>query len=245
MNTKYGPRKINLFEENRYVMPLSETSLNRLRKHGENGMIILSACRSEVDSSDPGLSLRNEFEKDAEFIGGLKQIDSDTLYDFEHKWLKRRNQKKDQELQKDIRQAGYSYTPVYGGYHGQDDVQSSYEPSYVVYSYDRNGQPTDFQALVEFGLEMCKKYHQESIYVQAPGKAPVYLSQDGSQINSSSSDDFKYNRDDQEYFTTTSRDKNSPQRFTADIVFENAYIDLRPASYNEQLRRDKSGEFIL
>ena len=68
---------------------------------------------------------------------------------------------------------------------------------------------------------------------------------DGNQMNSSSSDEFKFNRDQEEYFTTKSRDKSNPQRFTADIVFENLYIPLRPGDYNERLRRIKSGEYIL
>jgi hypothetical protein len=92
---------------------------------------------------------------------------------------------------------------------------------------------------------MCKKYKQESVYVQRPGEPPVYLDCDGNQMNSSSSDGFKFNRDQEEYFTTKSRDKSNPQRFTADIVFENLYIPLRPGTYNENMRRRKSGEYIL
>ena len=32
---------------------------------------------------------------------------------------------------------------------------------------------------------------------------------------------------------------------TADIVFENMYIPIRPGDYNENMRRRKSGEYIL
>lgn len=232
-------------EVQRYVMPLTESSLNRIMKHGDKGMIIISACRSEVDSSDPELSLRDEFEKDAEFVGGLKSIDSDALYDFERDWLKRRNARKDQELRKDIQEAGYSYTPVYGGYKGRDDVQSSYEPSYIVYNYYTDGHPGDFDDLKQFACDMCGKYGQDSVYVQAPGEAPNYLDRNGNQVNRTSSKNFKFNRDQEEYFTTTSRDKANPQQFTADIQFESVCINLRPADYNERMRRDKQGEFIL
>lgn len=250
----YGPKKITLNEVSndgmttevqRYVMPLTETSLNRIMKHGETGMIIISACRSEVDSSNPRLSLRDEFEKDAEFVGGLKSIDSDALYDFEHDWLKRRNARKDKELRQDIQEAGYSFTPVYGGYKGTDSVSSSYEPSYIVYNRLRNGEEGNFDDLKQFALDMCRKYGQDSVYVQAPGEAPVYLDDSGNQVNRSSSKNFKFNRYDQEFFTTTSRDKTNPQQFTADIQFESVCINLRPASYNEKMRRTKQGEFIL
>ena len=255
MNTlNYGPKKITLNEVSndgminevqRYVMPLTESSLNRIMKHGDNGMIIISACRSEVDSSDPELSLRDEFEKDAEFVGGLKSIDSDALYDFEHDWLKRRNARKDKELLQDIQEAGYSYTPVYGGYKGRDSVQSSYEPSYIVYNYYTDGHPGDFDDLKQFACQMCAKYGQESVYVQAPGEAPKYLDKDGNKTNRKSSKNFKFNRDQEEYFTTTSRDKTNPQQFTADIRFNECYISLRPACYTERMRRTKQGEYIL
>lgn len=250
----YGPKKITLNEINRdgmltaverYVIPLSETSLNRLRMHGENGMVIVSACRSEVDSSNPELSLRDEFEKDAEFVGGLKSIDSDALYDFEHEWLKKRNARKDKELLDDIRKSGYSYTPVFGGYKGTDDVQSSYEPSYVVYNYKRGGEPGDFEELLQYALEWCGKYRQDSVFVQRPGEAPVYLNRHGEQVNSTSTKNTKYNRYGEMFFTTTSRDKTNPQQFTSDIQFENRYIPLRPACYTEKMRRTKQGEYIL
>ena len=253
MNT-YGPKKITLNEASddgiireveRYVMPLTETSLNRMMKHADNGMVILSACRSEIDSSMPELSLRDEFEQDAEFVGGLKSIDSDALYDFEHDWLKRRNARKDKELRKDIEAAGYSYTPVYGGYKGRDDVQSSYEPSYVVYNYYKGGEPGDFEDLKQFALDMCAKYGQDSVYVEEPGQAPNYLDKNGNQINTASTKDTKFNRDDEMFFTTISRDKTNPQKFTKDIRFENRYIPLRPADYNEKMRRIKQGEVIL
>ena len=75
--------------------------------------------------------------------------------------------------------------------------------------------------------------------------SPKYLDGDGNQVNMFSSNDFKFNRDQEQFFTTAKRDKTNPQRFTADVVFENMYIPLRPASYNENMRRRKSGEYIL
>jgi hypothetical protein len=191
------------------------------------------------------LSLRPAFDKYVEKLGGKQLIDSDAQYDIEQDWLKRRNSRADKMLRNDIKDAGLSYTPVYGGYHGSDDVVDSYEPSYVVYCYNKSGDVVKFDYLEEFAVEMCRKYKQESVYVQRPGEPPVYLDCDGNQINMSSSDNFKFNRDKEEFYTTTSRDKSNPQRFTADIVFENMYIPLRPASYNEKMRRLKSGEYIL
>lgn len=250
----YGPRKIiletldksgNVINKEWNLMPLSEASLNKMMEHGKTGMVIISANRSEIESSNPELDLTDEFEKSLEKKGGVQGIDSDAMYDEMKNWLKQRNARADNELKKDIRDAGFSYTPVFGGYHGRDAVVDSYEPSYVVYSYNRDGGLIKFDYLEQFAIDMCRKYKQDSVYVQRPGDPPVYLDADGNQVNSTSSDNFKFNRDDEEFFTTTSRDKSHPQRFTADIVFESMYINLRPASYNENMRRIKSGEYIL
>lgn len=241
----YGPRKIIVNEQARNVMPLSESSLNQMMDHGKTGMIIISSQVSQIEREDPKLDQTAKFQKSLENQGGVQLIDSDALYDFMQHWLKRRNKAADKQLRKDIQDAGFSYTPVFGGYKMKETGEESHEPSYVVYCYNRQGQQLDFQDLLRFGLKMCLKYSQESIYVQAPGEPPVYLDYNGNQINTSSSDNFKFNRDQEEYFTTTSRDKNSPQRFTADIVFENMYIPLRPGDYNERMRRDKQGEYIL
>lgn len=251
----YGPKLIvkewrdrngNVKHEEHNVMPLSESSLNQMMDHGKTGMVIISANRSAIDSENPKLSLRPDFEKYLESIGGYDVIDSDALYNEEQNWLKRRNSKADKVLKRDIIDAGYSYSPVYGGYHGQDSVQDSYEPSYVVYNYKRgDNNPGDFYELEQFAITMCKKFKQDSVYVQEPNSSPKYLDGDGNQVNMFSSNDFKFNRDDEEFYTTVKRDKSNPQRFTADIVFENMYIPVRPADYNENMRRRKSGEYIL
>lgn len=250
----FGPRKITLETVNKAgevverkwnVMPLSESSLNRMMDHGKTGMVIISANRSAIESSDPELDLTDEFEKYLEPYGGPMGIDSDAMYDEMQNWLRKRNALADKNLKKDIHNAGFSYTPVYGGYHGEDDTVDSYEPSFVVYCYDRKGNPVDFQDLEDFATQMCRKYKQESVYVQRPGQPPVYLNADGEQVNTTSSNNFKFNRDDEEFFTTAQRKKKNPQKFTGDIIFENMYINLRPASYNENLRRVSSGEYIL
>ena len=241
----YGPKKIIVNEQVKNVMPLSESSLNQMLDHGKTGMIIISSQVSSIEREDPNLDLTAQFEKSLEQKGGIQSIDSDALYDEMQAWLKRRNKAADKQLRYDIHDAGFSYTPVYGGYRMKETGEESHEPSYVVYCYNRNGDLVKFDYLEQFGIEMCRKYKQESVYVQRPGEPPVYLDYNGNQVNRTSSDNFKLNRDQEEYFTTTGRDKSSPQRFTADIVFENMYIPIRPGDYNENMRRRKSGEFIL
>ena len=241
----YGPKKIIVNEQVKNVMPLSESSLNQMMDHGKTGMIIISSQVTQIEREDPKLDLMADFVKSLEQKGGIQSIDSDALYDEMQAWLKRRNKAADKQLRDDIHDAGFSYTPVYGGYRMKETGEESHEPSYVVYCYNRNGGLVKFDYLEQFGVEMCRKYKQESVYVQRPGEPPVYLDYNGNQINRTSSDNFKFNRDQEEFFTTAGRDKSSPERFTADIVFENMYIPIRPGDYNENMRRRKSGEFIL
>lgn len=227
----FCPKLVRVNGDEMFVRPLNETTLNSIMKHGESGFVILSANRSEIDSSNPKNSLRSEFETSG--VGDAER------------WLKERNKKADLQLKKDIRGAGFSYSPIYGGYHGTDDVSDSYEPSFIVYSQKIGGKETDFDGLLDFALKMCGKYKQDSVYVQRPNQAPEYLDSEGNKVNDKSSNNFKFNRDNEEFFSTISRDKDNPQRFTADILFEGVYVNLRPASYNEKLRRIKSGEVIL
>ena len=191
----YGPKKIIVNEQTRNVMPLSESSLNQMMDHGKTGMIIISSQVSRIEREDPNLDLMADFVKSLEEKGGIQSVDSDALYDEMQDWLKARNKAADKQLRQDIQDAGFSYTPVYGGYRMQETGEESHEPSYVVYCYDKKGQQRDFQDLLEFGLKMCLKYSQESVYVQAPGEPPVYLDYNGNQVNTTSSDNFKFNRD--------------------------------------------------
>ena len=241
----YGPKRITVNEQARNVMPLSESSLNRMMDHGKTGMIIISSQVTSIEREDPRLDLTAEFEKSLEKKGGPRAIDSDAMYDERRDWLRRRNKAADNALRRDIQAAGFSYTPNYGGYRMQETGEQTFEPSYIVYCYDAKGQPRDFQDLLDFGLKMCLKYSQESIYVKAPGKPPVYLDYNGNQTNSTSTDSFRFNGDDEEYFSKIKRKKARSPQFTADINFNEMYVPLRPGDYNENMRRLKSGEYIL
>lgn len=200
-------------------LPLSESSIDRiLNKHGNEGMAIISANRSDVDNQT--------------------------------------NNQKTKELISDLRVSGFSYIPVYGGYHGQDDVVDSYEPSFVVTCFNREGQKEDINKLFNFAIKMCKKYNQDSILFKEPNGTPNYYDRNGNKVNSSSSNEVIKNDPTQEYFTslikTKNLDKDNPERskrFTYDIQFEGKkytfYTNPKPTTLNERIRRSKSGEIIL
>ena len=226
-----------------YVIGMSiveAVNLSRIEKHGKDGFVIVSANRGDVPSSNPRQNLEKPYNE------WLKANNLQPNKKNEKMFLKNYNMLKEKELLNDIRSKGYTYSMVYGGYHGTDDVTDVYEPSFVIYNHKKSGDVSDWKELFEFAIEMCGKYRQDSVYVQAPGEAPNYYDANGSTINTSSSKNFKFNRENEKYYTTTKRDKRNPQRFTADIVFEGKYY--KPAlnhEYVDRMRRNQYGEIFI
>ena len=197
---------------------LNEVTVDRvLNKHGKNGMIIISANRSDLDNETNNANTR--------------------------------------ELIKDIRSTPFSYFPVYGGYHGTDDVVDSYEPSFVVTNYSKQGEigdEEDFQKLFDFAIEMCGKYNQDSVLVKAPNDVPHYYNRNGEMQDSKSTDKVIKNDPNQEFFTsmikTNKLDREHPERskrFTYDISFDECYCNPNPCTLNEKMRRRKCGEILI
>lgn len=248
--------EINVNGDKKYASLITEAGLNRMLSHGKNGMIIISACRSEIPSDNPNCDLMPEYKK---FLQENDLEDSEELRD---KWLYERNKSCDTELKKELRHSAFSYTQTYGGYHdkGKPNSDDLFEPSYVVYNYTQRGEPLNFDDLFELALYWCKKYHQDSVYVQAPNEAPIYVNEKGDTVSSKSSKKFTLNDPNQEYFTTIKRSKGNlhtadndpnkkrrsiPQRFTADIQFENIMLPIGPGSLTELKRRRDRSEYLL
>lgn len=225
---------------------ITEAGINRIMKHGEHGMIIISANRSDIDSDNPNTSLRDEFDKWCK----VNDVQNDNV-EQKNKWLNMRNKNADELLKNDLNKSPFAYTPVYGGYHGTDDAVDSYESSYIIYchgkKYSADYEP--FEKLYSFAIELCRKYKQDSVYIQPPSEAPYYVDWNGNKVSGSSSKNFKINREKEEYFTTDKRKKgdmdNKPHRFTADINFESLYRGCNPATYVERMRRRQYGEIFV
>lgn len=164
-----------------------------------------------------------------------------------------RNTKANQSLIQDLKNSGFSYLPTYGGYKGTDGVTDEFEPSFVVFNYDENGNPTQWDDLYRFSLDMCSKYEQDSVYIQAPGQAPEWQDEEGNKVNSRSSRDYIKNDLTQPYFTSLSspeeiaaHGKTQPvgRRFTSDIEFESKiYVNPLPSSITA--RRRRKGEIFV
>ena len=164
-----------------------------------------------------------------------------------------RNIKATQNLIQDLKNSNFSYLPTYGGYHGTDNVVDVFEPNFTVFNYSQNGNPTNWEDLHKFALDMCAKYEQDSVYINEPGKAPEYQNANGDKINRTSTKKYIKNDLNQEYFTSLSspeeiaahgKTQKIGRRFTSDIQFENkVYVNPIPSSHTA--RRRRSGEIIL
>lgn len=237
--------------------PLEETSINRIMNHGRYGFIIISANRSEIYDERKEMDLTPQFVEDCK-TRGLNHEDEN----MQKEWLRAYNKKMDNELKKELQNSIYAYTPVYGGYHGTNDVTDSFEPSYVVYCHGKKhaSDYLNWDNLRKYAVDLCRKYKQDSVYVQAPNESPVYLNGNGQETNEKGSlDNFKFNDNSQTYYTTIKRKKNNPQRFTADMgksintesknypIFpaKYKYQNCNPSCYSERVKRGLLGEVFV
>lgn len=169
------------------------------------------------------------------------------------------NNARTKDLARTIKDAGYSYMPVYGGYI-EDDSGEVLEASFVIFNYDNRGNSGDFEDLKSFAIEMCGKYNQDSVLVCEPGSVPTYYDRNGNIVSAPehSSNNVKINDKSEPYFTEL---KNKGHRFTYDIGFPDEddsltsslakvlsgydYLRCRPTSYGERHRRWSYGEVFV
>ena len=173
-------------------------------------------------------------------------------------FLKVHNKTADKTLETEIKNSNFSYSKVYGGYRGTNAVNDSYEPSFVVYSKNKRGENIDFAILFRFAVKLCKEFYnccvkknQLSLELissskrrvhTAPGEKPYYVDKNGRPISHPGKNDTKYNRHEEELFTTSKCKKNNAQRFTADIEFESFRVQRLS---NFETRQKQYGEIVL
>lgn len=208
------------------LIPINENNVKRMiTTHSDDGYIVISPCRGGGDFGiDP---TTNQYESDK-----LAHI----------------NKERVKEIINDIKKSGFSYTPTYGGFIenlGDENETVVYERSFIVYNKDRSGHNLNFDDLFNFGLEMCKKYNQDSFLVQAPGDNPKYVKQDGT-VDFEFSGGKVFNDVSQEYFTDLHKNTHKkgdissrkPTRFS----FTEAYVNPKPQCYSERHVRWINGE---
>lgn len=254
---------IQSIKENQYanahsrlgLSQLTEANLNHIMKNAENyGMIIISGNRGEIESSVPNADLSTLYKEFCKQNGLTDKIEDGNI---RQEWLAGRNKCAYKRLYDKIRALPYSYSQVYGGFK-EDDATAEYEPSFIVYSVDRQGKQLPFNRLFEIGKSLCQEFNQESFFAQAPNEAPNHYDYKGEIQNTSSSKFVKFNREGEEYFTTAKKKKRgAPQRFTSDIVYEDIntnstkkmlfeyYAKEFGIEYHSKIRRTQWGESLL
>lgn len=86
------------------------------------------------------------------------------------------------KLRKELDASPYSYIPTWGGFleQGRDTVNP--EPSFIVYpdkTGKEGGEGNNFKELLDFALDACKRYGQESIMVKYPDRYPEDRDREG------------------------------------------------------------------
>lgn len=242
--------KLTIKESAKGFIQLNEMTLKRLTKgHHKDGYVILSACWQYIDSKTGHCVYFDDDTKEyLDFVTG-DVVDSDDLLRGQE--LTTENNRRTKNLKKDIISNNFSFIPVFGGYR-YDDGTEGYEDSFVVFPFDRNGNPIDIDTVVNVCKNLGEKYNQESILINKPGEAPYYYNvSDHEQTMTFSDDpeDWDINDLSKQFFTALKTynskkhpDYNGkPQRFT----MEDVYITSQPSTIMGAHSRSLSGEFCI
>jgi len=162
------------------------------------------------------------------------------------------NNKNYKNLINDLKKSKYSYLPVYGGYHGTDNVVDSYEPSFIVFNYNKFGEMQDFNDLKLFAILLCARYGQDSVLIKAPNEKPYYINREGDIVGKAVDNNIDLNNPKNEFYTSLIKsnnlDYNNPnrlKRFSYNMEFE-CYVHPNPNTLNELRRRGEGyGEIML
>lgn len=91
---------------------------------------------------------------------------------------KQRNDELSKKLRKDIRDAGFGFIPVHGGFRETTDDGRQvdvFETAYLVPCHNMDGIDHPFDYLAEVLVELGQKYGQESVLLCPPNGNPKYV----------------------------------------------------------------------
>ena len=113
------------------------------------------------------------------------------------------NDKNTKQLIIDIKKSKYRYLPVYGGYRDKSmGEESKFEPSFIVFNYNKDGEEQNWEELKKRGIEWCSKYDQSSVLIKSPNNPPIWLDWNGNRKSKDETDLIKKNDSEQEFFTS-------------------------------------------
>ena len=148
-----------------------------------------------------------------------------------------------------LKKSPWSYMPVYGGFienKGKKNETVVYEKSFMIFNYDKKGNPNKLDDLFNFGVELSKKINQDSFLYHEPGKKPTYYKY-GKHI-SVFSDKMKFNDYAETYFTDLHQHTHEYSGIPAKVTrfkFIGCYANPKPQVVCTRFMRDKAGEIFL
>ena len=200
-----------------------------ISRHSKDGYIVISPCRGADDFKD----IINPNQSSTEQLAAI-------------------NNKRIKEIIAIIKNSGYSYTPVYGGFIenlGTDKETNVYERSFVIYNHDKNGNVGDFKQLYGLGIQLAKKFNQDSFLCQAPNENPKYITQNGNVDVEFDNNKLAFNDISQEYFTdlhkNTDKFKNADKRTPTRFSYTECFINPSPQCLSESHARRINNEVTL
>lgn len=158
---------------------IGEDGVRRILQHNKHGMIIVSAARGQVASACPGCDLSEAFRQwcDTNRKDSASQESQD-------EFLRLRNKDAEKLLRDNLKEAPYAYSNIFSEHLGGNSGEAAIEPSFIIYCHAKHDweKGLDFSELQAFGLALCRKFCQESFFVQAPGKSMVSMDHDGNAL---------------------------------------------------------------
>lgn len=146
------------------------------------------------------------------------------------------NNKNTNKLKQSIKESGFSYKMVQGGFvenAGTDNEKEVIETSFVVYNYKKDGTQ-DFDELYKLALKWCAEYNQDSVLVVAPNENPKYITANGS-VDFELSKDVSIEHNINSFFTRLGN-----KRF-----YFKEIKDSEPKTMNGLYVREMSGEIMV
>ena len=215
----------NNLSNNAEMVSINENNARRLLdKHTKDGYVVISPCRGFDDFG----------------------IDRDTPN--ANELLTRANKPRIEALIKAIKDSGFSYTPVYGGFIenlGTENEQNVYERSFIVYPYNKKGELINFENLQKFAIKMCNIFNQDSVLIHAPNQKPTYVNRNGD-VEFELGDKRTFNDYTQEYFTDLHKNTQGKKAKRATrFSYTESYFNPAPQTLNESFIRKANNEIAL
>ncbi|MBO7696672.1 MAG: DUF3293 domain-containing protein [Methanobrevibacter sp.] len=163
------------------------------------------------------------------------------------------NNKKFEELKKDIKSLGYSYVPVFGGYIETTESGERvpvYEKSLYVLPFRKDGaggiENKDFNKFVEDMFKLGNKYNQEQILLKYADKSPAYYGVSSKNRDMEFTGKTSFNDIKQDYFTSLKKwdGKNSKGGSSQRFSFSECYLNEQPHTIAGAHVRSLNGELV-